>query len=163
MRMCLRTLVLLLLRGRVPNKEDTLLASSQDGDGDRVRDRDPLLSAKLEPPLLRPRERRCRPELAEKLREFWRDGKSLEEKKQPSSSSPSVVLAALRGLGEHMSPNTLSSVAVLLELPSLEKRRPRRAVGWLRAAEGTPAMSFKLPESVIVTLSAALTRLRFAP
>lgn len=58
----------------------------------------------------------------ENLRLFSCDEKSLE-KKQPSS----VVLAALKGPGDTVSPNTLarslSSVVALLKLLSLEVRR----------------------------------------
>lgn len=93
--MCLRTLFFLLLRGRVPNRLE-ILVSSQEGDGEL---------------LLRASERWS-----------WKPGvkvppscgrKSLEKKQLPS-----VVLAALKGLGELRSPNTLawslSSVTALL-------------------------------------------------
>lgn len=102
--MCLRALGFLLLRGRVPNRLE-ILVSSQEGD------REPLLPARLEL-LVRP-----------SARWSWLPGerapglssgrKSLEKKQLPS-----VVLAALKGLGELRSPNTLagslSSVRALL-------------------------------------------------
>lgn len=106
LKMCLRTLALLLLRGRVPNKEETLV-SSQEGE------RELLLPAKLEL-LERPRDWWWWLLLLdENLPELSCERQSLE-KKQPSSK----VLAALKGLGELRSPNTLawslSSVITLL-------------------------------------------------
>lgn len=104
--MCLRTLALLLLRGRVPNKEEILVSS-------QVGERELLLPAKLEL-LVRQRDWRWWLLLLDdNLLELSCDGKSLE-KKQLSS----VVLAALKRLGEVRSPNTLawslSSVITLL-------------------------------------------------
>lgn len=106
LKMCLRTLALLLLRGRVPNKEEILVSS-------QVGERELLLPAKLEL-LVRQRDWRWWLLLLDdNLLELSCDGKSLE-KKQLSS----VVLAALKRLGEVRSPNTLawslSSVITLL-------------------------------------------------
>lgn len=123
--MCLRTLFFLLLRGRVPNRLE-ILVSSQEGD------RELLLPARLEL-LVRPSDRWVGLPREKAPGLSWR-GKSLE-KKQLSSD----VLAALKGLGELRSSNTLarslSSVAVLLQLLSLEKRRPKRPLGGLRGEE----------------------------
>ncbi len=143
-KMCLRTLLLLLLRGRVPNKEE-ILFSSQEGE------RELLLPAKLEL-LERQRDWWWWLELDEYLR--WL---SCEGKKQP----PSVVLAALQGLQELRSSNTLawslSSVITLLQLLSLERRQPRRPAGELRMAEQSierwRLLLFKLPENTTKSLS----------
>lgn len=116
----------LLLRGSVPNRVE-ILVSSQDGDMELLL---PLPPPPVRPELLvRPRARWWRWWLGllleedENLRLLSCEEKSLE-KKQPSS----VVLAALKGPGELVSPNTLvwslSSVMTLLKLLSLEMRRP---------------------------------------
>lgn len=102
--MCLRALGFLLLRGRVPNRLE-ILVSSQEGD------REPLLPARLEL-LVRPSDRwSWLP--GERAPGLSSGRKSLEKKQLPS-----VVLAALKGLGELRSPNTLarslSSVRALL-------------------------------------------------
>lgn len=88
--MCLRTLVFLLLRGRVPNRLE-ILVSSQEADEELLqRSRKPGVKVPVS----------C-------------GRKSLEKKQLPS-----VVLAALKGLGELRSSNTLarslSSVMALL-------------------------------------------------
>lgn len=106
LKMCLRMLALLPLRGRVPNKEE-ILVSSQEGD------RELLLPARLEL-LLRPSDWWWFGLLLdENLLVLSSEVKSLE-KKQLSSA----VLAALKGPGELRSPNTLawslSSVITLL-------------------------------------------------
>lgn len=104
LKMCLRTLALLLLRGRVPNRVE-ILVSSQEAE------RELLLPARLEL-LVRQRDSGWwLPQ--ENVPEASCDAKS-PEKKQLSSE----VLAALKGLGELRSPNTLawslSSVMMLL-------------------------------------------------
>lgn len=144
--MCLRTLARLPFLGRVPNKEE-ILVSSQEGEMEL------LLPAKLEL-LERLRGWWWLLELDENLPELSCEGKSLE-KKQLSS----VVLAALQGPGEYRSPNTLawslSSVITLLQLLSLEKRRPkRRLMGELKqeSMEKLKLLSFKLPENIVKTL-----------
>lgn len=99
-------LALLLLRGRVPNKEE-ILVSSQEGD------RELLLPARLE--------------LLERPSDWWWFWLLLDENLLVLSSEvkslgkkqlSSVVLAALKGPGELRSPNTLawslSSVITLL-------------------------------------------------
>lgn len=103
--MCLRALVFLVLRGRVPNRLE-ILVSSQEGDRELL-----LLPARLE--LLVCPSDRWSLLLGEKVPGLSWGGKSLEKKQLPS-----VVLAALKGLGELRSPNTLarslSSVRALL-------------------------------------------------
>lgn len=121
----MRTLPRLPFLGRVPNSEALVLS--------HVGEREPLLPARL---LLR---------LGHDGRllgpSWW---KSLEEKKQLSS----VTLAALHGLGELRSPNTLSSI-MLWQLLSLEKRWRLRPVGDTRdtreSIEGCRELSLRLP------------------
>lgn len=121
----------------MPNKEEILL-SSQVGEDEEL-----LLPLAADP------------ELTEWLRDGWRKleleenlllelgcrGSSLAKKQ---TSSP----AALKGLGELTSPKTLawslSSVITLLQLLSLEKRRPHRPVGEIRAS-GSSTPPGKVP------------------
>lgn len=137
LKMCLRMLVFLLFLGRVPNREEVLV-SSHEGE------RELLLPAKLE--------------LLERTTDWWwrrefRDHlePSCVEKSLGKKQLSSVLLAALKGPGESASSNTLiwslSSVATLLKLLSLEKRRPWQTVGELveESTERWKLLSFKLP------------------